>query len=340
MINDKSKCSIEDFLGQFDFHVHSFSHCVFSKRGELEKSNIMDWSLQTKLAYIKFSLEKICDAARKNGLKMMCVVEHPQFKRYAVPYKDYTDCFEAVKKNAEKDMIVLKGIELDLKIGANGEFYLDKEEMSDGTKDWRYLLDSADIIIGAVHYKDIKDDRRLLKRSFHQNAIKKTIVELSKLRKELGTGAKEKTVVLGHPSGFIGEINEKDYKRMKDGNRAQDHKSFADYLSSKDAAARFLTQWKLEEISRLLYEHNVYPEFNSSYIQKKHSDIRSQEPYPKKTLLETYIQAGIMRGITPNIIPSSDAHTFDEVGVLRLDIIKKRVPNLDKADVPYRPFLG
>jgi histidinol phosphatase-like PHP family hydrolase len=339
MINDRSKGTIEDFLGQFDFHVHSFSHCVFSKRGELGASNIMDWSLKTKLAYIQFSLEKICDAAREKGLKMMCVVEHPQFKRYNVPYGDYMGCFRNVKKNAKGDIILLNGIELNLKIGNDGNSYLDREEVNDGTEDWKSILSKADIIIGAVHYKDIKADRRLFKRSFHYDALKKTITELSKLKKELrDAGAKEKIAVLGHPADFIGEINEKEYAKRKEKSIRPDYGSFAEYLCSRDAAARFLSENMLQNISRLLYKNEIYPEFNSSYIQKKHSDIRSQEPYPR-TLLGTYIQIGIKTRRTPFIIPSSDSHRFEEVGVLSLDTVKKRVHNLDSADVPYRPLL-
>jgi histidinol phosphatase-like PHP family hydrolase len=330
--------NIVDYLKQFDFHIHSFSHCVLRKRGETTRLNPQNWELDQKLEYIQQSIDAICDEAEKKGIKIIALTEHPQFNRYQVPHSEYRKCLEKTRKRS-KNVKILSGLELNLKPATQKELEIDTDEIGYEKEDWREILSHTDVIMGSMHYEHFKEHPRIRSKRFHAKATGATIDELARIRRDMvRNGVKNQIYVLGHPFAALGELNEKDYRRIRtqaivEGTSEEFYKQFAQYLQSQQAV-RFPKKSLMRAIAEKLYAKEIYPEFNAACIQKRHSDIRYNEP-AGRTLLETYIETGIKKGLVPFIIPSSDAHRPEEVGELRLDIVTKRVPNIQDARVPY-----
>ena len=326
---------IEQYFAQFDSHCHSFSHCVRAYRSLSEWENASSVSLGDKLSFINQSIREIYSAAKKRNVLVQCITEHPQFRRYEIPFQKYIGVVNKARESYEKYFAKLPiGVEIEIKKDENKKFCLDLNEISDGEISPMDLLSQVDVVVGAVHSKhqkgaisDSEDYLSMLVGGAHALADLKT-----ELEKE---GGRNKVYVLGHPWDAAAEINMKEYDLLKKIHPeiTELHNCVSAYELSDYAKISFLNHKQLNELSNALIECDIYPEINAHSVNIGKSDIRAASNGPKETIIENYIMACEKKHKKAIISIGSDSHKIDDIGNMSCSKIFARIPRLEKVVV-------
>jgi hypothetical protein len=334
----RKKCpDLETYLRQFDCHAHSFSHCVSVSRKAVPWADV-DSDLDIKLHFIKNSLSSIYVLARNKGITVQAVTEHPQFKRYGIPFETYFKIFNQARAMFKGDFAAQPlGIEIELKRNEKG-MYIDFEDMSDGIMDPMDIIKKLDILIFAMHDKQYRSKAAEIKNSADfVSAIKEAIYEIGELKDRMRKrNFKEKPCILAHPWEIARRLNYKKWE--KDEDLREKYPEFAQYETSNDVQIGFLTGAQTKDISAVLVEAEVFPEINAKSIAAGRSDI-SKGRAPRNIIVQSYIEYCLEKKIDPIISIGTDDHDLTTIRNLRLDEIKAKIKNIDSAVIWCEKYL-
>jgi hypothetical protein len=351
MIIKRSQASdFAAYLGQFDLHNHSFSHCVLTESDEqdVHHPKETDWkpqspSLDEKIDFIVRRLKSTMQAGVNRGIRVLAFTEHPQYTFYSIPYPRYRRIFNTLRSQVggfiEK---VLWGLEVDLEITKNKMPFVNEEII--GSKDVGskgVLLYDADLIVGSLHlYRDWraeylpKHQREQI--VFYDQALDyiknctdyfeltmNALGALGVFRKRLDTlNGRSKTFVYGHPWGAAWMMNKKKFEQDKHSDTwlrlRKEHPqqpAFLDYHWGPEAPIQFFTKDQLMQVAEAHIENGIYPEVNCRYVGRGASEFSS--PTAQPTLIDAYAERCAARGLPAYISVCSDAHS--PAGLLKTD---------------------
>ncbi|MEM4242933.1 MAG: hypothetical protein QXM31_03470 [Candidatus Woesearchaeota archaeon] len=363
--NDSS--SIASYLGQFDLHNHSFSHCVFEaahtngKKIEWDKTH-----LDEKIDFIIGRLKAIMQTAMQNNVRVLGITEHTQYTKYNVPYSRYKHIFQTLRSQFEGfiDKMVW-GLEIDLQITEDKKPFINEDEIGNqsvGAKE--LLLYDADIIIGSMHpykpwkYDQMPNEEKQKKKIVDYDNILYSIKscddyfeltinalkELGSLRRRLdGFGQRKKAFVYGHPWGAAWMANKRAYEHIKCGDKDirmnKDHPLYNDFQrflwgptapGEAEAPIKFFTHDQLVAIADAHIDNGIYPEVNCNYIINRGAS-ECMAPQKLETLLSVYLRRCMERNVAPYISVGSDAHAPSELRAFDLQHIVTKDPSLTNA---------
>lgn len=337
-IKEREKCSsIEEYLTQFDFHTHAFSHCVFRQRN-ISDPDIGQMTEKQKLGIFSSSLDDLCTQAINKGVKILGVADHPQFLRYNMKYRDFIEIFRGKRKKFPKLKIV-QGIEADIKVDEQGKVFVDMENMTDNEMNFDAIAGAVNYIIGSLHHKDFKKHSLPVDRKTYLKFMIDSITALAELgRKVKQSTGEEKSVILGHPYCIIGETNYKHHDNSP--HLKEKYPTKREYLESQECLIKPFDSDDLNAIALQLIENKIMTEINGQTIRKGFCDIRKTPPL-YKTITEGYIECCIQNSAVPAMLVNSDAHRGEDVASFELEIVKKNIKetNLEKIKIPYERFL-
>ena len=358
------------YLGQFDLHNHTFSHCVNDAHSKPERY----WTgsapnIEDKFHEISERLQKLVsaveqDARTTQGHRVLAITEHPQFTLYDIPINRYLSKF--ARESQSPSVKVLWGLEVDLEPLFTKRAFLNEAVLgNDSVGSAEELLEAAQVIVGSMHFfkpwrEDLgyKNDRIVPYKESHDQ-FKSTeeylgltlsaIDELGqfKRRVEIQYPGKKRAFIYGHPWGAAWSINKRAYDAGT-GTHAMptraltrpNFKEAADKVNenmwSSTAQIQFFNPEQLRTISDALLDNGIYLEINRMYTARGQSELH---PIWKGiTLPEVYIDRARTRNMTPIISICSDAHCADDYGIGDLEAICARIPNINDAKVWAEDF--
>jgi len=336
-IKKKNQTTIEGYLGQFDFHTHAFSHCVFRQKG-LTDAEIEMMSERQKLKMFQSNLEGLCQAAEKKGVKVLGVADHPQLKRYGIKFGDYRATSEEVRTR-HPQLVLVNGAELDIKVNSKNELYINIESVGDRETGFEDVAKETDYFIVSLHYKEIKKHTLPKTKKTYLHFMVDAIELTSELRDNVRrfTG-KNKVFVIGHPYCLIGETNYKEHDNSEA--LKQKYATKSAFLQSRDCPIQPFTTKDLNRIVTRMVEEKILMEINGSSIRKGFCDMRKSEPI-YKTIADHYIRYCLKHNRIPFMFVNSDAHRPADIANFELDTIKKLIEEdaVRSITVPYERFL-
>ena len=324
----KEKCAggLNEYFSQADCHVHSFSECVFKYRNEPlwdEKKSDED----NRLNYIKKSLTDIYAEAQKNNLKVVVVTEHPQFRKYNIPFERYVKVFNDVRAKFIDDFVMLPfGLEMQLRRNEKG-IYID-DEIALGKKTNIEMIGSADVLIFSIHAKHYVKSNEIKNSSDFLELLITGVNKAGELKGMLLSDQfGDKVCILGHPWDAAFETNWRAWERDPELKKA--YSDFSAYEKSKDVQIKFFTAPQLVRLCEALTTQGMYPELNAASVLDK--QIKKGGNVQKQGILPGYIAFCEGNNISPVISVGSDGHVIKKVGELKPELVLPLFSNIDKA---------
>lgn len=324
----KEKCpgGLTEYFNQSDCHTHSFSECVFNYRAETrwdEKKN----DEENRLGYIRKSLADIYTEAQKKNLKVVVVTEHPQFRRYNIPFERYIKVFNDVRARFIDDFAMLPfGFEMELKRNEKG-VYID-DEIGFGKKTNIEMIGTADVLVFSMHAKHYVKSNEIKNSSDFLDALIDGINRAGELKKILLTDQfGDKVCILGHPWDAAFETNWRAWDREP--GLKKEYPDFSAYEKSKDAQVKFFTPQQLTKLCEALTENEIYPELNTASIIDK--QMKRGANVQRQGILPAYISFCEYHKIPSVISAGSDGHVIKKIGELKPDVVLSLFSNIDKA---------
>lgn len=327
---------IARYLSQFDSHVHSFSHCVSVSRKDVPWDD-KETGLDYRLAFIRNSLSLIYETAKNKEIKVQAVTEHPQFLRYEIPFLSYLQAFNEVRSRYRNYFAALPlGLEVEIKKNASG-VYIDWDEISDGALEPMDIVKNIDVLVFSMHHKYFRGKNSALKSSSDfVDTVKHGLEKIAEFKDEVRKRRwKERVCILGHPWDVSARTNQRAWKKSAELQTA--YPDYEDYLRSSDVQISFLSTPKLRELSDALLSAEVFPEINAHSIEEGRSDIRAGR-FPKFNIVQAYIAYCIEKKKKPVISVGTDDHKIKGIGSMQLDIVIKKIKQLEKARVWCEQF--
>ena len=284
-------------LESYDLHIHSFSHCVFCKRGEIPWEESAP-SICEKMEYIEKSLDGIACSAEKNGLRTIGISEHPQFRRYGIDYNVYSHLLRSMRLR-HKGLKILSGLELNV---TNG-FGLSLEDIVDDRSGVTEFLDEFQFVTLGIH-QGITLNHKTIWRKFitKKDYLETLLSSLCEIRCYY-----DGPVILAHPWRSA---------------------AFGLDAAGEEFGGRFNYD-ELKIIADSLIKNRIVPEFNGASIYGNSSDIF----FENGSILSTYVETCKQRGKRPVISLGSDSHNFDSVGKTFYRKVDEKLHLTGKTDI-------